>query len=73
MFLFLSTLATGTLALALSSNLSAAVVGEEERFRAAVYEHLIIEPSACQHRVCTRSDHTSHTWKLLILSGLDIC
>jgi len=56
MFLFLSTLATGTLALALSSNLSAAVVGEE-RFRAAVYEHLIIEqPSACQQRVCTREE-----------------
>ena len=47
MFLFLSTLATGTLALALSSNLSADVVGEEERFRAAVYPPNEKPPAGC--------------------------
>ena len=51
MFLFLTTLA-GTLALSSSSALA---IAGEETFRAAVYEHLITEPSICQQRVCTRS------------------
>ena len=60
MFLFLSTLA-GTLALPLSlyaaAAAAAAAASGEETFRAAVYEHLLTEPSTCQQRVCTRSDH----------------
>ena len=51
MFLFLTTLAS-TLAFLLPSNASAT---EEQTFRAAVYEHLITEPSECKERVCTRS------------------
>jgi len=52
MFLFLATLAS-TLAFLLPSNASAT---EDQTFRAAVYEHLITEPSACKERVCTREE-----------------